>query len=93
MSGSKLHDWLRPRLQAVLRDAEAEGFEREVVVAVMIDVVTGSAVNDAPLPQEPAPPTGPFPGPPGDDDLNEFRPEVSGHMPNLLGDVRGRRID
>jgi hypothetical protein len=40
MSGAPLHDWLKPRMEALLRDAQAAGFERDVVVAVLIDLVT-----------------------------------------------------
>ncbi len=40
MSGTPLHDWLKPRLEALLREAEVSGFQREVVVAVLIDLVT-----------------------------------------------------
>lgn len=35
-----LHDWLRPRLEALFRDALARGFDREAVAAVLVDLVT-----------------------------------------------------
>lgn len=90
MAGSELHEFLRPRLQGVMAEAEAKGFDHELVVAVMIDVVTGSAVNDAPLPDEPPVPPGPWPHPRNDDDITEELPEVSGHLPNLVGNMHGR---
>ncbi|MCQ8276838.1 hypothetical protein NFI95_00035 [Acetobacteraceae bacterium KSS8] len=36
------HDWLRPRLDQLLADAEAHGIEREIAVAVVTDIVTGT---------------------------------------------------
>jgi hypothetical protein len=35
-----LHDWLSPRLAALVRDGELAGFERAAVVAVIIDIIT-----------------------------------------------------
>lgn len=40
MTGTPAHDWLRPRLDQVLADAEAHGIARDVAVAVINDIVT-----------------------------------------------------
>ena len=40
MTETPLHDWLRPRLDALLQDAEAAGFAREAAVAVLLDLVS-----------------------------------------------------
>jgi hypothetical protein len=42
-----LHDWLRPRLFSLVRDAEQAGFERGAVIAVMTDLITMPPFNDA----------------------------------------------
>lgn len=46
-SDSPAHDFLLPRLGALLSQAVSNGFSREVAVAVMIDVVTSPAFNTA----------------------------------------------
>ena len=43
------HDWLRPRLEQLLAEAEGEGIERTVAVAVLTDLVTGAGFNPAHL--------------------------------------------
>jgi hypothetical protein len=57
MSQTPLHDWLRPRLDQLLCDAAAAGFERDVVLVVINDLVS-SAPDTAPLPVEPELPHG-----------------------------------
>ena len=52
MSGAPLHDWLLPRIEALLHEAEAAGYARDVVVAVLIDLVT-SPPFDPPDQSEP----------------------------------------
>jgi hypothetical protein len=52
MSQTPLHDWLRPRLDQLLRDAAAAGFERDVVLVVINDLVS-SVPDTVPLPVEP----------------------------------------
>ncbi len=48
MSGdTPAHDFLLPRLAALVREAEAQGIEREVAVAVLTDLITGPQFNDA----------------------------------------------
>ncbi len=39
------HDFLLPRLTALLADAEQGGIARDVAVAVLIDIVTGNGFN------------------------------------------------
>ncbi|MGH7210591.1 MAG: hypothetical protein ACREF1_03915 [Acetobacteraceae bacterium] len=38
-AAAPVHDWLRPRLLALLADSEKAGLPRETVVAVIIDIV------------------------------------------------------
>jgi hypothetical protein len=54
-----VHDWVLPRLNALLAEAVANGLEREVVVAVITDIIEGPGYNDAAVGEEDAPaPTG-----------------------------------
>lgn len=52
MSATPLHDWLMPRLEALLEDARRAGFERQTAVAVVIDLIESPRFN------KPAPPSG-----------------------------------
>ena len=54
MTDVPIHDWLRPRLRALVNEAERAGFDRQVVIAVLIDEITGPGFNDLPPGQEPA---------------------------------------
>lgn len=45
--GTTLHDWLRPRLGVLFREAVAAGFEREAVAAVMLDLVSTPPYDSA----------------------------------------------
>ena len=56
MSASPVHEWLTPRLRAMVREAETAGFQRQTVVAVITDLITGPAYN---APPESAPPEAP----------------------------------
>lgn len=47
-----IHDWLRPRLQTLVDEAESRGFDREAVVAVITDIITSPPFDTA-LPAEP----------------------------------------
>jgi len=50
MSDTPLHDWMTPRLDALLEEAVKAGFERRTAVAVLIDLVESVRVNlPAPL--------------------------------------------
>ena len=49
MSETPAHDWLRPRLQRLVADAEAAGIEREIAVAVLTDIITGEGFNPSHL--------------------------------------------
>jgi hypothetical protein len=53
MAHTPLHEWLRPRLDALLRDAMAAGFERDAAVAVIADLATAPPFDTAPPPAEP----------------------------------------
>lgn len=59
-SRTPAHDWLRPRLSALLADAERAGFSPEAVVATIIDIVTAPpfdepTASEAPASREPIP--------------------------------------
>jgi len=43
------HDWLRPRLSALVAEAEAAGIARDVSVAVITDVINGRNFSTAAL--------------------------------------------
>ena len=45
MTDTPAHDWLRPRLQRLVAEAEAAGIERSIAVAVLTDLVTGEAFD------------------------------------------------
>jgi hypothetical protein len=47
MSETPIHDWLRPRLADLVRQAERAGFERQAVIAVMTDLITEPPYNEA----------------------------------------------
>jgi len=53
MSETPVHDWITPRLEALLAEAEAAGFARDVAVAVLQDILTGPPFDPGPLPVEP----------------------------------------
>jgi hypothetical protein len=54
MSQTPLHDWMRPRLEQVLQDAVAAGFERLAALAVLTDLATAPEFDTAPPTAEPA---------------------------------------
>jgi hypothetical protein len=43
-----LHDWMTPRLEQLLAEAERAGFARDAAVAVVIDLIEGPAFNPGP---------------------------------------------
>ena len=45
MASPPARDWLRPKLLGLLAEAESAGFARDVTVAVLIDLVTGTEFN------------------------------------------------
>jgi hypothetical protein len=54
MAEPVVHDWLRPKILALLAEAESAGIARDVAVAVLIDLMTGTDFN-LPVPNpEPA---------------------------------------
>ena len=42
-----VHEWVLPRLVALVREAEKAGFDRATVVAVVTDLITAPPFNDA----------------------------------------------
>jgi hypothetical protein len=42
-----VHDWMKPRLDALVEEAMKNGMERDVIVAVMTDIVEGPGYNRA----------------------------------------------
>ena len=48
MSETPVHDWLRPRLADLVRQAERAGFARETVIAVITDLITAPPFSQAP---------------------------------------------
>ena len=42
-----VHEWVLPRLAALVCDAEKAGFDRATVVAVVTDLITAPPFNDA----------------------------------------------
>lgn len=58
MSDTPVHDWLRPRLIELLRQAEIAGLERAIVVAVLTDLVTAPPFNGAEPDSGSTPPAG-----------------------------------
>jgi hypothetical protein len=51
MSDSAPHDWFRPRLTALVAEAEAAGFAQDVSVAVITDLMNGPVFSAAPAPE------------------------------------------
>ena len=45
MTQTPAHDWLRPRLEQMLTEAEQAGIERTVAIAVLTDLITGEGFN------------------------------------------------
>jgi hypothetical protein len=52
MSEVAPHDWYRPKLDALVAEAEAAGIARDVSVAVITDLVNGPGYSEAPLKTE-----------------------------------------
>ena len=49
--GTPAHDWLRPRLNALLAEAQKAGFERETIVATVVDLVTAPPFDQLSTPE------------------------------------------
>ena len=45
MTDTPVHDWLRPRLAELIRQAERAGFARDTVIAVITDLITAPPFN------------------------------------------------
>ncbi|MBW4022575.1 MAG: hypothetical protein HIU92_05440 [Proteobacteria bacterium] len=85
-----VHDWVVPKLDALLGEAMQNGMDREVVVAVITDIITGPGYNDAVVREEDAPqPTGltdPAQEPIPSNTLPVSRPEWFVYAPSALPD-------
>jgi hypothetical protein len=46
MTDLPVHDWLRPRLRALVGEAARAGFDRQTVIAILIDEITGPGFNN-----------------------------------------------
>jgi hypothetical protein len=46
MSDTPAHDWLRPRLAELVRQAELAGLERSTVIAILTDLITAPPFNE-----------------------------------------------
>jgi hypothetical protein len=54
-----VHDWVLPRLDALIAEGVKNGMDRQVLVAVITDIVEGPTYNDVVAREEDAPqPTG-----------------------------------
>jgi hypothetical protein len=56
MSEQPLHDWLRPRLEKLIHEAESAGYGRVPTIAIIADLMMDSSFNEAPVTREPASP-------------------------------------
>ena len=45
MASTPVHDWVKPRLDALVAEAVKNGMDRQVVVAVLTDIVEGPDYN------------------------------------------------
>jgi hypothetical protein len=46
-SDTPIHDFMLPRISALVHEAVAQGFVRDAVVAVVIDIITGPRFDTA----------------------------------------------
>lgn len=51
-----VHDWVKPRLDALVEEAVKVGMDREVIVAVLTDIVEGPGYNRAVVTEDDVPP-------------------------------------
>ena len=89
MTPPLLHDWMRPRLEAMFRGAAELGFDRETCVAVLIDLASGSRLDEAKPSPDTSTPRGPWPGRDDEGDLAASG-DITAHIPNLVGNITGR---
>ena len=52
MSDTPVHNWLRPRLADLVRQAERAGFDRQTVIAVLTDLITSPPFNPSATTQD-----------------------------------------
>jgi hypothetical protein len=59
MPTTPVHDWVLPRLDALIAEAVRDGMDRQTIVAVITDIVEGPSYNEAATqPQDEPRPTG-----------------------------------
>jgi hypothetical protein len=47
MTETPIRDWMLPKLAALIVDAEAQGFNRDAIIAVITDIIEGPEYNTA----------------------------------------------
>jgi hypothetical protein len=55
MSSTPVHDWVKPRLDALVEEGAASGMQRDVIVAVLTDIIEGPGYNRAVVTEADAP--------------------------------------
>ncbi|GAB0114042.1 hypothetical protein [Acidisoma sp. C75] len=55
MATTPVHDWLKPRLDALVEEGLKQGMARDVLVAVITDIVAGPGYNRAVVTEQDAP--------------------------------------
>ena len=53
MTQTPAHEWMLPRLAALLAEAEQAGMAREVAVAVLTDLIDDPEITRTPAPDRP----------------------------------------
>lgn len=74
MSSVPVHDWLEPRLRALLAEGEAQGFAKDVLVAVATTIINTDYNNAVPDPTSA-----------DDGDPGEFPPPAAHDPDDALG--------
>ena len=85
-----VRDWIVPRLDALIADGVKNGMDREVIVAVITDIIEGPGYNDVVAQEEDAPPptglTDPTQEPIPTNVMPLSRPEWFPYSPSALPD-------
>ncbi len=50
MPGTPIHDWLQPLLERLVQEGAARGFDKQAVVATMIDLASSENFSVSPPP-------------------------------------------
>jgi hypothetical protein len=85
-----VRDWILPRLDALIAEGVKNGMDRQVIVAVITDIVEGPSYNDVVAREEDAPPptglTDPTQEPVPTNVMPVSRPEWFPYSPSALPD-------